>query len=135
MHMMNRRILLADDDADDRELFQEIFGMIDGEALLHMVENGMEVIQLLDSMPPGSDIPDLIILDQNMPKMNGKQTLQWLKTSDRYAHIPVIIFSTYSDDRLIRECSQLGASLVITKPSSFDEYQKMVNDFFLEIKN
>lgn len=133
--MMNRKVLLADDDADDRELFQEIFGMINGEARLQMVENGMEVIQLLDSIPQESNIPDLIILDQNMPKMNGKQTLQWLKSSDRYAHIPVIIFSTYSDDRLIRECSQLGASLVITKPCSFEEYEKMVNDFFLEIKS
>ena len=65
--------------------------------------------------------------------MTGKQTLEWLKLNDRYAHIPVIISSTYSDDRLKTECSGIGAALVITKPCSFDEYERMVNDFFAEI--
>src|SRR6476620_2310288 len=128
--MPNRKLLLAEDDADDREIFNEIFRDMDGEAELRMVENGMEIIRTLESIADSADFPDLIVLDQNMPKMTGKQTLEWLKSNKRYAHIPVIIFSTYSDERLISECTRIGAALVITKPCSFDEYEQMVNDFF-----
>jgi CheY-like chemotaxis protein len=131
--MANRKVLLAEDDSDDREIFSDIFQSMDEEAELKMVENGMEIITLLEAITDPSELPDLIVLDQNMPKMTGKQTLEWLKLNDRYAHIPVIIFSTYSDDRLITECSRIGAALVITKPCSFDEYEQMVNDFFAEI--
>jgi len=129
----NRKVLLAEDDSDDREIFNDIFQDMDEEATLIMVENGMEVIQVLDSITDHSELPDLIVLDQNMPKMTGRQTLEWLKSNDRYFHIPVIIFSTYSDERLISECTRIGAALVITKPCSFDEYEQMVNDFFAEI--
>src|SRR5690349_15345314 len=129
----NRKVLLAEDDSDDREIFHDIFQDRDEEATLTMVENGMEIIQMLESITDESQLPDLIVLDQNMPKMTGKQTLEWLKSNDRYLHIPVIIFSTYSDERLISECTRIGASLVITKPCSFDEYEQMVNDFFAEI--
>lgn len=129
----NRKVLLAEDDSDDREIFYDIFQDMDEEATLIMVENGMEVIQVLDSITDQSELPDLIVLDQNMPKMTGRQTLEWLKSNDRYLRIPVIIFSTYSDDRLISECTRIGAALVITKPCSFDEYEQMVNDFFAEI--
>jgi CheY-like chemotaxis protein len=129
----NRKVLLAEDDSDDREIFNDIFQDMDEEATLIMVENGMEIIQILESITDQAQLPDLIVLDQNMPKMTGKQTLEWLKSNDRYLHIPVIIFSTYSDERLISECTRIGASLVTTKPSSFDEYAQMVNDFFAEI--
>jgi CheY-like chemotaxis protein len=129
----NRKVLLAEDDSDDREIFNDIFQDMDEEATLIMVENGMEIIQILESIIDQAQLPDLIVLDQNMPKMTGKQTLEWLKSNDRYLHIPVIIFSTYSDERLISECTRIGASLVTTKPSSFDEYAQMVNDFFAEI--
>jgi len=131
--MPNRKLLLAEDDTDDREIFNEIFRDMDGEAELQMVENGMEIIRALEAISAPADFPDLIVLDQNMPKMTGRQTLEWLKSNERYAHIPVIIFSTYSDERLINECTRIGAALVITKPCSFDEYEQMVNDFFAEI--
>ena len=126
----NRKVLLAEDDSDDREIFNDIFQDMDEEATLIMVENGMEIIQNLESIKDETQLPDLIVLDQNMPKMTGKQTLEWLKSNDRYLHIPVIIFSTYSDERLISECTRIGALQVITKPCSFDEYEQMVNDFF-----
>ena len=129
----NRKVLLAEDDSDDREIFNDIFQDMDEEATLIMVENGMEIIQNLESIKDETQLPDLIVLDQNMPKMTGKQTLEWLKSNDRYLHIPVIIFSTYSDERLISECTRIGALQVITKPCSFDEYEQMVNDFFAEI--
>ena len=131
--MLNRKVLLAEDDSDDREIISEIFRNMEGVAQLTMVENGMEIIKTLESISDSGALPDLIILDQNMPKMTGRQTLEWLKSEGRFAHIPVIIFSTYSDERLIMECTRIGASQVKTKPCSFDEYEQMVNDFIDEI--
>ncbi|HSB91928.1 MAG TPA: response regulator [Flavitalea sp.] len=131
--MHNRKVLLAEDDSDDREIFSDIFQGMDEEATLTMVENGMEIIVTLESITDPAQLPDLIVLDQNMPKMTGKQTLQWVKSNEKYNHIPIIIFSTYSDERLITECTRMGAARVITKPCSFDEYEQMVNDFLNEI--
>lgn len=74
-------------------------------------------------------MPDLIILDQNMPVMNGKQTLAFLKSNKRYASIHVCICSTYTDHQLIDECLKLGAYKVASKPITDEEYQKMMNDF------
>src|SRR4030095_5387419 len=93
--MLNRNVLLAEDDSDDREIISEIFRQMVDPAQLTMVENGMEIIHTLESITDPCALPDLIILDQNMPKMTGRQTLEWLKSEDRFAHIPVIIFSTY----------------------------------------
>lgn len=130
--MAKKRILLADDDADDRSIFEQILMEKKDVELLATVENGLEVIDYLKVVPDNGALPDLIILDHNMPRMNGKQTLGFLKSSDRYLHIPVVIYSTYSDNKLMDECASLGASLVTSKPSGYNEYRDMIN-LFLKI--
>ena len=127
--MLKKKILLADDDADDRGIFEQILlGKKDVE-LLATVEDGLEVIDYLKIVSDNSHLPDLIILDHNMPRMNGKQTLGYLKSSHRYLHIPVVIYSTYSDHKLIDECVILGASMVASKPAGYNEYKAMINQF------
>src|SRR4051812_38095117 len=98
--MALRKILLAEDDADDQRLFHDFLHHRTDIELMPMVENG---VVLLESLERTSDnhLPDVIILDQNMPKKNGLQTLDQLKSSERYAHIPVVIYSTYTDQQLI----------------------------------
>jgi CheY-like chemotaxis protein len=68
-----------------------------------------------------------------MPKKNGLQTLQLLKESERYIHIPVMIYSTYTDEQLKKNSFQLGASAVVTKPTSKEEYNKMMDIFLRNI--
>ncbi len=125
--MLKKSVLLADDDIDDREMFEEILSDNNQVELVGSVENGQELLSFLTNGE--GQLPDLIVLDHNMPKMNGIQTLEALKKNERYQHIPVVIFSTYCDNKLLSECTNLGAAMVFTKPSSFDEYEQMITAF------
>lgn len=124
-----KRILLADDDVDDRMLFESAYRNRTDISLLPMALNGSEVIERLQSILNKQELPDLIILDQNMPRMTGKQTLLWIKADQRYAHIPVCVCSTYADHLLTVDCLRLGAYKVSSKPITTEEYEKMMNDF------
>lgn len=128
--MTMKKILLADDDGDDRLIFTQVFDELgQSGASLSVVENGLEVIDFLENIAEDIHLPDLIILDHNMPKMNGRQALDYLKNSHRYKNINVIIYSTYNDDSFIVECQRLGASSIVVKPSSYDEFVSMVQEF------
>jgi CheY-like chemotaxis protein len=124
-----KKILLADDDIDDRMLFESAYKDRRDIIILASALNGAEVIERLENISDEADLPDLIILDQNMPKMTGKQTLTFLKADHRYSHIPVCVCSTYADHQLTVDCLELGAYKVSSKPITHEEYQKMMNDF------
>ena len=123
-----KRILLADDDVDDRMLFESAYKDRNDIIILPSAVNGAEVIERLENAET-TELPDLIILDQNMPQLTGKQTLTILKGDERYAEIPVCICSTYADHVLTVDCMKLGAYKVSSKPITNEEYQKMMNDF------
>jgi CheY-like chemotaxis protein len=124
-----KKILLADDDVDDRMLFESAYKDRKDIVLMPIALNGAEVVERLTSISQSDHLPDLIILDQNMPKMTGKQTLSWLKSNQRFAQIPVCICSTYADHQLTVDCLKLGAYKVSSKPITEEEYDKMMNDF------
>lgn len=127
--MLKRRILLAEDDEDDQEFFHEFLKGRTDIILMPIAENGLVVADLLEGITDERQLPDLIILDQNMPKKNGLQTLQFLKEDKRYAHIPVIIYSTYTDETLIKNGSEMGACGVVTKPVTKEGYNEMMEAF------
>lgn len=122
-------VILVEDDPDDRDLFNTFLTQRKDVNILPTVGNGIELIEYLESISSGQKLPDLIVLDQNMPMMNGKQTLQYLKSSPRYSKIPAVIYSTYTDSRLIVDCKELGAKMVASKPIDDEGYQKMMDDF------
>jgi CheY-like chemotaxis protein len=124
-----KRVLFADDDADERALFENVYQSRSDIELLPCLENGSEVIQTLDQIEDDGHLPDIIILDQNMPLMTGKQTLAYLKSSSRYAHIPVCICSTYADHKLVEDCTKLGAYKILSKPVTEEEYHAMMDHF------
>lgn len=121
------KILLADDDLDDRWFFEDFLKGRDDIILLPAATSGIEVIQYLDNLISANDLPDIIILDHNMPGLNGKETLALLRSRNRYNEIPVLIYSTYIGQKLIDECMKLGAASVMLKPSSPDEYNGMID--------
>lgn len=127
--MNKKAVILAEDDSDDQFLFVNFLSDHPVMDLASAVANGEELIRVLENSTD-EDLPAAIILDQNMPKMNGLNTLQFLKSSDRYARIPVMVYSTYINDMLIRNCMNAGASLVLSKPEDKDGYHKMIADFF-----
>ncbi len=126
-----KKVLIADDDADDRFFFEKAYVNRRDIQLLATLVTGAEVIDLLDATKNDKDLPDLIILDHNMPLMNGKQTLTFLKSSKRYSRIKVCICSTYADHQLTEDCMNLGAFKVASKPITEEEYQLMMNDFLI----
>jgi len=127
--MEPKKVLLAEDDLDDQKLFQEFLHHRTDVVLLPIAENGVTLLNMLEEIKPDVNLPDLIVLDQNMPKKSGVQTLQALKESSRYAHIPVVVYSTYSDQQLINTCQQMGAAVVTSKPLSQKGYNEMMDSF------
>lgn len=126
-----KKILLAEDDGDDRLFFAEFLGDRPDIRLLPAVTNGAEVLDYLNALPPDGDRPDVIVLDQNMPKLTGKETLSALKSQPlvgKYDGIPVVIYSTYVGPQLVRDCLELGAALVVPKPDSPEGYNEMMDE-------
>lgn len=121
----SKRILLAEDDEDDKMIFSEILNELRVHNNFHFdaVDNGLQIIQLLNN---GEPLPDLVVLDQNMPQMSGKETLEAIRGDARLHHIPVVIYSTYNDSRLSNECFSIGATQIITKPDSFEGFRQMI---------
>jgi len=120
----DRFVLYADDDTDDKEWVREACGAIDKSLTLTFVSNGREVLDYLLKKTP-EQFPALIVLDLNMPELDGRQTLKKLKTHPLYQAIPVAIVTT-SANKMDREvCRQLGASLFLTKPDTHSEWQSV----------
>ncbi|TDE12093.1 response regulator [Dyadobacter psychrotolerans] len=121
------KILLADDDTDDRWFFQDFLKHRTDVAFFPSVTDGVEVLEYLNSVEADSDFPHVIILDQNMPKLSGKETLCELKANPRYSEIAIVIYSTYTDQKLIDDCRLLGALTVQPKPVSLEGYNEMID--------
>jgi CheY-like chemotaxis protein len=128
--MKYAKILLVDDDIDDRLIFADLLGAADPDTALAFAENGLEMISVLEKTT-GEQLPDIIILDQNMPRMTGKESLVFLKDSQRYRHIPTFIYSTYQVSDFYRECIDLGAMDVVAKPDTIQGYREMIDQFLL----
>jgi CheY-like chemotaxis protein len=120
----NNLILYADDDTDDRSWVSEACKILNCSLNINFVENGRQVIDYLKSQVTA--LPSLIVLDLNMPEMDGRQTLQYLKSNPYYKEIPVAIVST-STNKIDKDvCKRLGASLYITKPNIHAEWQGII---------
>jgi CheY-like chemotaxis protein len=114
-----RTFFIVDDDIDDQELFIEAVAEVDKEIQCISASNCDEALDLLKKRK--IPMPDMIFLDLNMPKVNGKQCLAELKRTAELKHIPVIIYSTSSEKRDMEETARLGAAHFLTKPNKFDE--------------
>ena len=120
----NLTFLLVDDDADDIFLFREVLSGVAPEINLRTASNGQEALEVLSREI--NHLPDLIFLDLNMPRMDGKQCLTELKNIDRLKGIPVIIYTTSSHSRDVEETMQLGAISFITKPSHIKDLKAIL---------
>ena len=122
-------ILIAEDDADDRFLLQSAFEENGFNDKLHFVENGVELMEYLNtfiSNDNGVKVPHFILLDLNMPKKDGREVLKEIKQNPVLKRIPVIILSTTNNEQDMKRCYELGANSYITKPNSFESLIKTV---------
>ena len=128
---MIQKLLLIDDDEDDREIFISIVESAYPAISLSVATNGQEALQVLKQT---STQPDLIFLDLNMPVMNGQQFMEVVKSDNTLQHIPIVILSTSSDKTTIRDMKTLGANYFITKPDKYSGWEKMLTDFFINVR-
>jgi two-component system response regulator len=123
-------ILIAEDDADDRFLLQTAFVENGFEDRLQFVENGVEVMEHLHALKtggePSAQLPRFILLDLNMPKKDGREVLKEIKQNPEWKKIPVVIFSTTSNEQEMLRCYELGANSYVTKPNSFEHLLEIV---------
>lgn len=126
--MSSYTILYVDDDLDDLAIIAEAFETYTDNLRVVHAYNGDEALVRLTDMKIQGSLPCLIILDINMPVMDGKQTLKEIKTKEDYLAIPVVMFSTSNNpiDKMFAE--NFGADY-ITKPSSYREVEKLVKEF------
>jgi len=127
--MQLKKILFADDDAEDQFMILDAMELLDAGDVMWFVDNGENALNLLEEKFSESSIPCLIVLDLNMPKMNGTETLDRLKKDRRFEDIPVIIYSTSINPLEKERCLLLGAHSYITKPISFKECMETAKIF------
>ena len=118
--------LYAEDDEDDRILFSNMVGKSAPGMEISFVHNGFEAIEFLQAVAPGAAYPAVIVLDLNMPRLNGLETLQLLRSDDIYRLIPVILFTITPDQEVRTSCSRLGADFV-SKPETYEGWNSMIS--------
>jgi CheY-like chemotaxis protein len=124
-------ILLAEDDSDDRLLLKDAMADCGWDGELRCVENGEELLDYLlhrgKYQPPHyAPQPGLILLDLNMPRMDGREALRQIKTHSTLRRIPVIVLTTSKADTDISALYDLGASSFISKPVQFDSLVNVI---------
>ena len=116
----DRKIIFGEDDIDDIEILSETFsGILTSEYTLEFINRGRKVIDTLESLSD-DELPCLLVLDYNMPELNGAEILAMLKKKERYNKIPKVIWSTSGSDTYKNKCLELGASHYMIKPGNLD---------------
>lgn len=123
MSLFDKSVLLVEDSRDDYEVITRAFGKAQLDSPIVWCQSGEEALDFLMRRGAykgrtGKD-PGLILLDLNMPGLDGSKTLWKLKADKHLKKIPVAILSTSSDERNIRACYQMGASIYVQKSLSF----------------
>ena len=128
-------ILIGEDDLEDQFILEDAFRENGYNGSIVFEKNGRKVIEHLDALESDDAFPQLIILDLNMPILNGTQALFELKNSQRYQAIPVVIYSTSNNDHEKRKCLNFGAVDYLVKPLSLDESNAMIQRFLEFVKD
>jgi chemotaxis family two-component system response regulator Rcp1 len=133
---MTVEVLLVEDNPGDVRLTQEIFRDASRAVHLHVACDGIEAMAFLKRLAPHADAPrpDLVLLDLNLPRMDGREVLARIKADDNLRSIPTVILTTSKAEADIEKCYQLQANCYLTKPVELGEFEslvKSITDFWL----
>jgi CheY-like chemotaxis protein len=133
---MRTNVLLVEDSPGDVRLTQEAFHDANPSVQLHVVTDGVEAMSFLrrEGGRVNAPRPDIILLDLNLPKMDGREVLAHIKEDDDLKTIPTVILTTSAAEADIVKSYQLQANCYLTKPVQLDAFEslvKSINDFWL----
>ncbi|MEU4837132.1 response regulator [Nocardia testacea] len=131
-------ILLVEDDPGDELMTREAFEDNKIGNTLHVAHDGQEALDFLYRAEPFADAPrpDLILLDLNLPKYDGRQVLEKIKADPDLAHIPVVVLTTSAAEEDILRSYKLHANAYVTKPVDLDQFVaaiKQIDEFFVQV--
>jgi len=129
-----KTILVVEDDEDHVELIVQAINALPGKIKINVVRSGASAIDYLFSLGEfsgrkGSEVPDLILLDLKLPRMDGKQVLQVLRNvrhSEKVALPPIVVLTSSENDDDIREAYRLGAHSYLVKPIDFESFNDSI---------
>ncbi len=119
-------IILADDDEDDRLFFTDAFNELKMSTKVQTYNDGVALMEYLNK--DEAILPNVLFLDLNMPRKNGIECLQEIKSNDKFRDIAIAIYSTSSSEEHIEETFVLGANVYIKKPNDFNTLKKVLSD-------
>lgn len=122
MNSQDRPILLIEDNPMDVDLTRRAFARRRVINPIEVARDGEEALQYLERWEAGEPLPVVILLDINLPKLNGLEILHQFKRSTLVQKVPVIILTTSAEDRDIQKAYQLGANSYIVKPVDFEKF-------------
>lgn len=123
--MNHRYILWADDDMDDLMLMRHVLQDIGKDYDIREVNNGREALEFLEAEKRKGSLPTLIILDMNMPILNGKEALSLIRKDEALKDIPVVFFTTSNSEMDKLYCRRFGVEM-ITKPPKYSHLREAV---------
>ncbi|MGW1467255.1 response regulator [Streptomyces sp. NPDC002308] len=131
-------VLLVEDDPGDELMTREAFEDNKIRNTLHVVRDGQEALDFLYRRGPHAQAPrpDLILLDLNLPKYDGRQVLEQIKSDAELATIPVVVLTTSSAEEDILRSYKLHANAYVTKPVDLDQFiaaVRQIDDFFVTV--
>ncbi|HIY41803.1 MAG TPA: response regulator [Candidatus Nocardiopsis merdipullorum] len=131
-------VLLVEDDPGDVLMTQEAFEEHKVGNRLHVVPDGVEALRFLRREDEFADAPrpHLILLDLNLPRKDGREVLEEIKSDDELAHIPVVVLTTSEAEEDVVRSYRLHANAYVPKPVDFDQFIQVVrkiDDFFVTI--
>jgi two-component system, chemotaxis family, response regulator Rcp1 len=121
-------ILIVEDNKADQVIMKEAFKETKIDCQLNMVNDGVEAMEFLNREGKFREAPrvDLILLDLNLPRKNGREVLAEVKNKPKLKHIPILVFSNSESPQDICQCYALGINAYINKPSDFQEVINLV---------
>ncbi len=119
-------VLLIDDDHDDHEFFVEAVRDLDSSIQCSSMFDSEEALKFLKG--DHRQKPDIIVLDTNMPKLNGRQILAEIKSDPNLKSIPVVMYSSFFSDRDNDEFTRMGVTRYLTKPSKLGDFKMLLKE-------
>lgn len=131
-------ILLVEDNPADARLIEEVFKDTNVNNRIHVAKDGVEAMDFLNKENEYSDAPkpDIILLDLNLPRKDGREVLREVKSDENLKSIPIVILTTSSAKEDVIKTYRNHANCYITKPVDFDQFLKVINaieDFWLKV--